>query len=193
MSRELVRIGGILSFMLFSACGTTISDYESPEHSIALEEGGYQIRKYPPVLAASASGTTDSSGFRKVYSFITGENSAEENISMTVPVRTRKTADGEILSFFVPSKYTRATLPAPLSDNVRLEEFAGGTFATLRFSGLTPASKVLRKLEEVRAWADSQGYEATDQWYLDRYDPPWTLPFMRTNEVLVRLKEPAGP
>jgi hypothetical protein len=184
----MLKIGGMLMLMVLSACGTSLSKYEAPQHKVRFAQGERQIREYPGLLAASAADSKERSGFRNLFAYISGANSADEKIAMTVPVRTRPESEGGAMSFLVPRKFTRATLPTPDSQEVKIEEFGAGVFAALRFSGRTTPEKVGAKLEELRAWARSQGYDVTEEWYLDRFDPPWTLPFMRTNEVLIRLK-----
>ena len=113
-----------------------------------------------------------------------------ESIAMTSPV-VQKPAGGESWSiqFIMPSKYTMATLPQPNDTRVRLVEIPSRTFAVVRFSGLGKAEAVARHekvLDTALAGSAWRASGETVTWY---YDPPWTLPFMRRNEV-ARLVEP---
>ena len=107
-----------------------------------------------------------------------------EAISMTSPV-VQQPAGGESWSiqFIMPSKYTMATLPRPNDPRVRLVEIPARTFAVVRFSGLGRQEAVARHEKVLDAALSGSTWRASGDavtWY---YDPPWTLPFMRRNEV----------
>jgi hypothetical protein len=107
-----------------------------------------------------------------------------ESIAMTSPV-VQQPAGGESWSiqFIMPSKYTMATLPQPNDPRVRLVEIPARTFAVVRFSGLGKADAVARHEKALDAALAGSSWRAVGEpvtWY---YDPPWTVPFMRRNEV----------
>jgi hypothetical protein len=107
-----------------------------------------------------------------------------EAISMTSPV-VQQPAGGESWSiqFIMPSKYTMATLPRPNDPRVRLVEIPARTFAVVRFSGIGRQEAVARHEKVLDAALSGSAWRASGDavtWY---YDPPWTLPFMRRNEV----------
>ena len=115
---------------------------------------------------------------------------SSESIAMTSPV-VQKPAGGESWSiqFIMPSKYTMATLPQPNDPRVRLVEIPSRTFAVVKFSGLGNAEAVALHEKVLDASLAGSAWRASGEtvtWY---YDPPWTLPFMRRNEV-ARLVEP---
>ncbi|MFM8938928.1 MAG: SOUL family heme-binding protein [Phenylobacterium sp.] len=107
-----------------------------------------------------------------------------ESIAMTSPV-VQKPAGAETWSiqFIMPSKYTMATLPRPNDPRVRLVEIPARTFAVVRFSGLGRQEAVARHEKALDAALAGSAWRPSGEavtWY---YDPPWTLPFMRRNEV----------
>ena len=107
-----------------------------------------------------------------------------ESIAMTAPV-VQQPAGGESWSiqFIMPSKYTMATLPQPNDPRVRLVEIPARTFAVVRFSGLGKADAVARHEKALDAALAGSAWRASGEpvtWY---YDPPWTVPFLRRNEV----------
>lgn len=107
-----------------------------------------------------------------------------ESIAMTSPV-VQQPAGNETWSiqFIMPSKYTMATLPQPNDPRVRLVEIPARTFAVVRFSGLGRQEAVTRHEKALDAALAGSAWRASGEsvtWY---YDPPWTLPFMRRNEV----------
>ena len=107
-----------------------------------------------------------------------------ESIAMTSPV-VQQPAGGESWSiqFIMPSKYTMATLPQPNDPRVRLVEIPARTFAVVRFSGLGKADAVAQHEKALDAALAGSSWRAVGEpvtWY---YDPPWTVPFLRRNEV----------
>jgi hypothetical protein len=107
-----------------------------------------------------------------------------ESIAMTAPV-VQQPAGGESWSiqFIMPSKYTLATLPQPNDPRVRLVEIPARTFAVVRFSGLGREDAVARHEKALDAALAGSSWRAVGEpvtWY---YDPPWTVPFLRRNEV----------
>jgi DNA gyrase inhibitor GyrI len=85
----------------------------------------------------------------------------------------------------MPADYTMETLPRPNNPAVTLREVPASKYAVIRFSGFTGEEKVAAKTAELIAWLDSKGITPDGEPKLARYNPPWTLPFLRRNEVMV--------
>lgn len=107
-----------------------------------------------------------------------------ESIAMTSPVVQQPAgAESWSIQFIMPSKYTMATLPQPNDPRVRLVEIPARTFAVVRFSGLGREDAVARHEKALDAALAGSSWRAVGEpvtWY---YDPPWTVPFLRRNEV----------
>lgn len=124
----------------------------------------------------------------------TKENSSQK-IAMTAPVSqtqvTGKSSNQETdqdkwrIQFVMPSKYTIQTLPKPNSDKVTIIQIPQKRYAVISFSGLAPESKVTKQTQALQAWMDKKGLTQIGEPELARYDPPWTLPFLRRNEVMI--------
>lgn len=122
-----------------------------------------------------------------------------EKIAMTAPVGiTPQAADGVApaagmnatrwrVHFVMPAEYTMASLPRPVNPAVSLREVPGKRYAVLVFSGLAGADKVQEKTDELLAWLKARKLAAIATPQLARYNPPWTLPFLRRNEILVEI------
>ena len=82
------------------------------------------------------------------------------------------------------------TLPKPLNPAVVLREVPGKRHAVLVFSGFAGEEKAQQKTDELAPGPKSKNIKAIAAAQLARYDPPWTLPFWRRNEILVEI---AGP
>jgi hypothetical protein len=127
---------------------------------------------------------------------VTMEQAPAEKIAMTAPVTMEAASDGATKSggerwrmhFVMPSKYTMATLPKPNDPRVQLREIAAHRMAAVRFSGLATQASVKEQTDALLAWVKAEGLEPAGTPQLARYDTPWTLPFLRRNEVLVPVK-----
>lgn len=111
-------------------------------------------------------------------------------IAMTTPVMMQKAPQDNDKSkwrvqFVMPSHYTMQTLPKPNNPDITLTELPVETFAVVKFSGMAGAETVAEKTAALQAWMQSQNLTATGTPELARYNPPWTLPFMRHNEVMI--------
>jgi len=117
-------------------------------------------------------------------------NSAEsdkdaQKIAMTAPVSMQQEHGQWRVQFTMPKKYTMQTLPKPTNPNITITEIPKQTYAVIKFSGLANSSKVAAKTEALRVWMQEQGLTITGEAQLARYNPPWTLPFLRRNEILI--------
>lgn len=185
-----------------------IINEETPKFDLLKKsDARYEIRRYHRQIQAAVTfpeageGATTSNGFRDLAGYIFGGNKkrdkTEENdkIAMTAPVMSYNDPDQKTttMSFILPSKYQSIEdLPIPNNENVKLEVVEPYTAAVLRFSGRWTASstntqlkhllELLREDKEVKLTVDS---EDNVQPKLARYNPPWTIPFFRTTEIIV--------
>jgi hypothetical protein len=121
---------------------------------------------------------------------------SSEKIAMTAPVSVEPQANagGGVMSskrwrvqFSMPSSYTMATLPKPRNTAVTLREVPGKRFAVIVFSGFSGEEKSQQKTDELLAWLKANNQKPIGIPQLARYNPPWTLPFLRRNEILIEI------
>jgi len=181
---------------------------EEPSFTVAMHEGDFEVRDYPALVVAevNVSGSRDeasNAGFRLLAAYIFGGNTRRQSIAMTAPVVqeratsetsamtapvTQSGTDGAwVVRFTMPSTYTLETLPAPNDARVRLVPVPAQRYAVVRFSGLTRPDEVERRTGALRTFMEQQHLLAAGAPSLARYDPPWTLWFMRRNEVLIPI------
>ncbi|OIP99646.1 MAG: heme-binding protein [Zetaproteobacteria bacterium CG2_30_46_52] len=185
---------------------------EEPKFEVIEQDGDYQVRLYAPKIIAEVliDGDLDeasSKGFRLIAAYIFGENTSAkgeaEKIAMTAPVTTAPSpekiamtapvtmaaAGNQYRMFFVmPSSYTMATLPKPNNAKVSLREVLTQKAAVLQFSWLAGEEKVAEKTALLQQWMKNKGLQATAPAQLARYNPPWTLPFLRRNEIIIPIE-----
>lgn len=108
---------------------------------------------------------------------------------MTSPVSQSPMGGGWTVQFFMPGKYRLADLPAPNDPSVKLVELPSETYAVKRFTGLGNPSTVAGETAELTAHLKARGRSSQGEPVVWFYDPPWTVPFLRRNEVALRLAE----
>jgi len=94
------------------------------------------------------------------------------------------------IQFTMPSEYSMATLPRPRNPVVTVREVPGKRYAVLVFSGFAGKEKAQQKTDELLDWLKAKNIVAIATPQLARYNPPWTLPFLRRNEILVEVAIP---
>jgi hypothetical protein len=146
--------------------------------------------------------TASGKGFNRLAGYIFGKNRLKasikmtapvlqeqrsEKISMTAPVLQQRNKGNWTMAFVLPEGYTLESAPEPLDPEVKLSEVPPATVAVVRFSGLHSSSNLEKYGRQLSAWLEKQGYRALSEPRLASYDPPWTLPFLRRNEVQITI------
>lgn len=159
-----------------------------------------------------------SKGFRLIADFIFGNNLSSDTdkkskiamtapvtvepqsskIAMTAPVTVEpqaaesnmKTAKTWRINFVMPSQYTLANIPKPKNNAVSLREVPSKYFIVHKYSGFNTVSRVQTKTDETVEWATKRSYKMIGTPQLSRYDPPWTLPMFRRNEIMLEIAAP---
>ncbi|XP_002879719.2 uncharacterized protein LOC9317622 [Arabidopsis lyrata subsp. lyrata] len=204
---------------------------ETPKYTVTKSGDGYEIREYPPAVAAEV--TYDASefkgdkdgGFQVLAKYIgvfgKPENEKPEKIAMTAPVITKEgekiamtapviTKESEkivmtspvvtkeggeggkkmvTMQFLLPSMYKKAEeAPRPTDERVVIREEGGRKYGVVKFSGTASDSVVSEKVKKLTSDLEKDGFKITGDFILARYNPPWTLPPFRTNEVMIPVE-----
>ena len=202
-----------ISFMLWLGLllgGCVTGHIEEPKYEIITSDGDFELRTYQSRIVAETIVSGDFSnapkaGFQRLADYIFGNNTTSSKIAMTAPVSQEPKGETIAMtapvgqepferentwriSFTMPSSYTMQNLPTPNNKQVSLRELPKETFAAVRFSGLNRKSLVLEKTRDLRNWLKDQGRKevGTEPIYA-RYNPPWTLWFLRRNEILIQV------
>lgn len=205
MTRRYVLLGAFLLAALF---GSTAMAVEEPAFTIVRHVGNVEIRDYPALVVAEVAVTGDqkeaaSKGFRLLAGYIFGGNKRRTGIAMTTPVAQEPTSEKIamtapviqtanegtwIVRFTMPSAYTLGSLPQPDDPRIQLRDLPAERVAVLRFSGFASKDRVAEKTAELIAAADAHDLHTFGPVSLAQYNPPWTLWFMRRNEVMIKME-----
>ncbi|MBU3603761.1 heme-binding protein [Polynucleobacter sp. AP-Kaivos-20-H2] len=185
---------------------------EEPKYTVLEKESPFEVRSYASMLVAEVQveGDLDSAsgqGFRLIAAYIFGQNQVSEKIAMTAPVtvadQTIKSAKIAMttpvgiepnagkwtVSFVMPAEYTMETIPKPTNSQVQLRQIPAMKKAVISFTGFYNDQKVAEKTLELEQWIKSRNLQSAGAPNFARYNPPWTLPFMRRNEVMINLRD----
>lgn len=210
--RNMARLLAIFSFLGVTACSVVgIRAEEEPKYRVIDHVGTVEIREYAPRIAAETAASGDeyaarSEGFRRVAAYIFGGNHARQSIAMTAPVavgkqniamtapvaQQRDAAGAWVIRFIMPSSYTMETLPAPDDARVKLVPLQVETFAVLRFTGSIAPEAIATQRAALLAALAASAWSTEGEPVVWFYDPPWTLPFLRRNEVAVPIIHRGG-
>ena len=180
---------------------------EEPAFRTILQDSPFEIRAYPALVVAEVDVTGNqkeaaSKGFRMLAAYIFGGNRRKQSIAMTAPVAQKpsetirmtapvtqiRTAEQWIVQFTMPSSYSLEALPVPNDPQVHLRDKPPTRVAVIQFSGLAQPDDVAARTADLSAWMLRRHLQEAGPASLAQYDPPWTLWFMRRNEVMIPIK-----
>ena len=207
----------VLIFLTCILIASTAMATEEPKYVLLEKSEPFELRAYAPLLVAEVKvdGDLDAAsnqGFRLIAAYIFGKNQVSEKIAMTAPVGIESTDQNKsakiamtapvgiesskssesagnqwTVSFVMPAEYTLASLPKPLDPQVKIREVPAEKRAVITFSGFYNAEKVQEKTQALRDWIKLKNLKSVGEPQFARYNPPWTLPFMRRNEVMIQV------
>ncbi len=153
--------------------------------------GNFEIRQYEPRVIAQTAIQNDfeqaiKEGFNLLAAYIFGQNATEAKIAMTAPIEQREDATKKnwLIAFSMPEKYKLSELPSPKDPRITLKQIEKQKRAALVFSGFCTEKKAAQNTNLLLELIEQHGYTSSGPCILARYDPPWTLPCFRHNELL---------
>lgn len=119
--------------------------------------------------------------------------STSEKIAMTAPVVTKSEGGEELkmvtMQFLLPAKFEKAEeAPKPVDERVTITEEGERKYGVVKFGGVAKDEVVEEKVEKLKNSLERDGYKVIGDFLLARYNPPWTLPPFRTNEVMIPIE-----
>ncbi|MFT4037240.1 MAG: heme-binding protein [Thermomicrobiales bacterium] len=159
--------------------------------------GEAEIREYAPRLTAETP-MNDGDGIQEGqdaaferlanYIFAKERQGDDTPIAMTAPVAMDPAGGGHVMRFFMPAEYRADSLPQPGNAAVQLAAMPAQTLAALRFAGYAGDALVEQKTAALMQSLLSSAWEADGAPGFFGYDPPWTPPADRRNEVTVPVR-----
>lgn len=186
---------------------------EEPAFEVIKTEGDVELRHYSPFIIAEtfikeakSRNAASNTGFRRLFNYISGDNSNQEKIAMTAPViqadekakgvkidmtapvQQKQTDNGWQIAFVLPDNFTMDTAPIPSDPTIKLRQVEPRTMAVLRFSGRW-SDKNIRKHEDLLlTQLAAMDLRLIGETEFAAYNAPFALPFMRRNEVMIEVQ-----
>ena len=194
----LILVVGVLA-------GPVMSNVEKPDYKVIQSEQNIEIRQYEPMIIAEVEvdGKREDAirdGFRLIADYIFGNNTVEQNISMTAPVQQKEkiamtspvqqqlAGKSWQISFVMPSEYSMESLPVPNNNRVRLKEILAKKFVVIEFSGSNSNENVIGHENQLMKYIKANQINIIGSPKYAFYNAPLTLPLLRRNEVMIEIK-----
>ena len=210
MKKKWTMITSIIALILVVGvlAGPVMSNVEKPDYKVIQSEQNIEIRQYEPMIIAEVEvdGKREDAirdGFRLIADYIFGNNTVEQNISMTAPVQQKENQKIAMtspvqqqlagkswqISFVMPSKYNMDSLPVPNNNRVRLKKILTKKFVVIEFSGSNSNENVIGHENQLMNFIEANQINIIGSPKYAFYNAPWTLPFLRRNEVMIEINQ----
>jgi len=183
---------------------------EGAKYTVIMKEERFELRQYEPHIVAETMVEGDydkagNEGFRRLFKYISGENqkkqsiamtapvaqeAGSEKIAMTAPVSQEQTGGHWRIAFVMPSEHTMDTLPQPVDPKVSLRQVPARRMAAITYSGSWSKARYEEHKALLEAFIQKKKLQPLGEPVLARYNSPFTLWFLRRNEVLVPVQMP---
>ena len=185
--------------------GMNVMATEEAPYKVLKSDDIFELREYEPHILAEVVVDADLEGagnkaFRRLFKYISGDNHTSDKISMTAPVSqesqgekiamtapvSQENIQGKwAVSFMMPASYTMESLPVPDDPGITLRQVPARRIATVRYSGFWSEEKYLLNKEKLEGWMRDNKLTTAGEPIWARYNPPFTLWFLRRNEILI--------
>jgi hypothetical protein len=109
-------------------------------------------------------------------------------IDMTAPVMQTSSSDGSWnIRFVMPKKFTMDTLPKPNNTAIKILIQPAEQFIVIKFSGLATSDNLQTHQKKLEKYIQEHNIKISGSAVYAFYNPPWTIPFMRRNEIMFKL------
>lgn len=170
---------------------------EEPKYTVIQKYDTFEVREYSSYIVAQTKVTGEhedrgSNAFKTLAGYIFGKNEEKTKMKMTAPVTQEEIPnepDSAIFSFVMPEQFSLQTLPKPLNENIIIKKISAKTVAALRYSGSWSLEKYKEHEEKLLKALQQEGLEIIGKPIFARYNSPFSLWFLRRNEVLIEISK----
>lgn len=202
------NVGIFLLLTLQSGCAVFgIRTAKEPKYKLVLQEEKKEIRSYEGYVVVSTTKASEQrESFDKLFKYISGHNEENSKIDMSAPVLQEKKSvkiemtapvlqegidkNNAQMAFVLPEKYLKEPIPKPLDESLVIKKIEAKNVAVLRYSGTSSEEKMAKLALELQNWLKEKKIKPQSGWRSALYDPPFTIPFFRRNEIHIDVSYP---
>jgi hypothetical protein len=168
--------------------------YESPIFKIIEKTNQFELRLYEEfhTIAVHEPSLQGYSGFGYLFNYISGNNKSSKKMKMTVPVINDLDQSEQSMEFVIP-KIHHQDIPQPMERQMKVKDYPQQYVLVYTFSGFFPKEKMETILEKMDSFLLSHQMEKIGAPKIARYNGPYTLPFLRHNEIWLTVKPIGKP
>jgi len=161
--------------------------YEETNYEVVKKNEIYEIRKYSDRLAIETEILNQGSSFRKLFSYISGNNENNEEIKMTTPVTQVEKKGSMTMQFYLPSRFNKDDIPNPSNSDVKILNIKGGYYAAITYSGRASNKNFTKHKNILENELIKKNISILSPPIKATYNSPFTLPLLRRNEVMFKV------
>ena len=111
-----------------------------------------------------------------------------QKIDMTAPVKQIEIENFLQVAFMLPSNFDIKNAPIPTDERVKIKQIPARIMAVIRYSGRWTEKNRSKYEYRLRENLEVHAISAISQAETAAYNPPFTPPFMRRNEIMLEVE-----
>ena len=187
--------------------GPIMSKVEKPKYIVNFTEEDIESRSYDSMIVAevlikNSREESISQGFRVLADYIFGNNVSAEKIPMTSPVIEQKSEKIPMtapvkqqikdniwsIQFIMPAQYSMDSLPKPNNNTVKIKLIPPAEYVVIKFNGKNENKNIQIHEDKLKEFIEKKDLEVKGKPIYAFYNPPWTIPILRRNEIMIEIK-----
>lgn len=201
----LIILASIASAVVLT--GPIMSKVEKPKYIVNFTEEDIESRSYDSMIVAevlikNSREESISQGFRVLADYIFGNNVSAEKIPMTSPVIEQKSEKIPMtapvkqqikdniwsIQFIMPAQYSMDSLPKPNNNTVKIKLIPPAEYVVIKFNGKNENKNIQIHEDKLKEFIEKKDLEVKGKPIYAFYNPPWTIPILRRNEIMIEIK-----
>ena len=201
----LIILASIASAVVLT--GPIMSKVEKPKYIVNFTEEDIESRSYDSMIVAevlikNSREESISQGFRVLADYIFGNNVSAEKIPMTSPVIEQKSEKIPMtapvkqqikdniwsIQFIMPAQYSMDSLPKPNNNTVKIKLIPPADYVVIKFNGKNENKNIQIHEDKLKEFIEKKDLEVKGKPIYAFYNPPWTIPILRINEIMIEIK-----
>ena len=161
---------------------------EEVKYTIIVKNKLYEIREYSDRLVIETKTSDQSSSFRKLFKYISGNNKDKKEIKMTTPVTQTEKNGNMTMQFYMPAEFDESNVPDPNNSEVKVLNIKGGYYAAIKYSGRASDGNYVKHKDILEDQLKKDEISIISKPIRATYNSPFTLPMLRRNEVIFKIE-----